>query len=144
MAKNREIAEYFLELCRDIPEPRIRSMFGGHGLYSGEAMFGLEAYGELYLKTDGQTREAFEAVGAAPFVYESAGGKKTVMSYFTPPVEILEDPDRLLPLVTLALESANRALSSKRAKKKTTLSESSVKKKTTGGKKKGSKKRGKS
>ncbi len=70
MSKNKEIVQYFLDLCEGVPDRRIRAMFGGHGLYSGDAMFGLEAFGEFYLKTDETNREIFLEADGQPFVYE--------------------------------------------------------------------------
>ncbi len=117
MGKNREMAEYFLELCRDVPEKRLRAMFGGHGLYSGDAMFGLEAFGELYLKADESSKAAFQEAGAKQFVYEGSGGKKSSMNYWAPPAEILEDPDAFQQLLSLSLEAAEKAFQSKKKKK---------------------------
>lgn len=93
-------------------------MFGGHGLYSGEAMFGLEAYGELYLKTDEINRSEFESIGAKPFVYENKSGKKTVMSYYAPPPEFLEDREKLSRLLESSFSAAMRAFEKKRGAKK--------------------------
>ena len=48
-------------------------MFGGHGLYVDDLFVALIAYERLYLKTDAQTRAAFEAAGCEPFVYDGEG-----------------------------------------------------------------------
>ena len=49
---------------------RTRKMFGGQGVYRHDLMFALEAYGELYLKVDKASVEAFRAAGSRPFVSE--------------------------------------------------------------------------
>ena len=66
-------------------------MFGGQGVYSGELMFALEARGELYLKTDENTRTAFRAAGSHPFVYET-NGRPTQTSYWRLPDGAVDDP----------------------------------------------------
>ncbi len=119
MGSRRELAEYFLELCSEVEDRHLRTMFGGHGLYSGTHMFALEAYGELYLKTDEKNREEFERIGALPFVYEGKNGKKTVMSYYKPPAEYLESDELLAPLVRSAVEAARRSrANTKKSQKK--------------------------
>ena len=117
MKKHPEIVDWFLETCAALPAVRARAMFGGHGLYSGEAMFGLEAYGELYLKVDAANKAAFIAAGAEPFVYETKGGQKSVMSYYCLPAEILEDPSALLPFLRSAHAAALQALDRRNLKK---------------------------
>ena len=52
---------------------RTRRMFGGLGVYSGDVMKALVAYGELYLKVDGETKPAFEAAGATPLRLREQG-----------------------------------------------------------------------
>ncbi|GGK46765.1 TfoX/Sxy family protein [Salinarimonas ramus] len=100
----------------EIAPIRTRGMFGGHGVYAGEAMFGLVAYGELYLKVDDETRPAFEAAGARPFVYE-AKGARSVMSYWTLPDAAQDDPDEAARFGRLALAAARRALAARRPRK---------------------------
>jgi DNA transformation protein len=95
---------------------RIRRMFGGQGIYSGDAMFALEAAGELYLKTDSETVGAFEAAGSRPFVYRK-DGKSTAMSYWRLPEAALDDPDEAARWGRLALEAARRAAARKGEKK---------------------------
>lgn len=109
MSKNKEIAQYFLDLCEGVPNKRMRAMFGGHGLYSGDSMFGLEAFGEFYLKTDETNREMFLQAEGKPFVYEGKNGRKTTMSYYTLPSEIMEDRERLAPYLHSAWEVAKKA-----------------------------------
>lgn len=104
------------ELFASAPELapiRAKRMFGGLGVYSGDLMFGLVAYGELYLKVDDTTKPAFEAAGARPFVYESKG-KRAVMSYWTLPDPALDDPDEAARWGRLALQAAKRTATAKR------------------------------
>ena len=87
---------------------RARRMFGGEGIFLGERMFALIAYGDLYLKADTVTEPAFRAAGEGPFVYE-AKGKRTVMSYWKVPADVIEDDEALLAWAADAVEVAARA-----------------------------------
>jgi DNA transformation protein len=96
---------------------RSRAMFGGHGIYCGDLMFGLVDDDEIFLKTDDLTRPMFEAAGCRRWVY-SGGGKKMETNYFRPPDAAHESPEDMAPWGRLALEAARRAARVKAAKKK--------------------------
>ena len=91
----------------------VRRMFGGAGVYADGVMFGLIADDALYLKADDVSRQAFEAEGAGPFLYESRG-RTIVMSYWRVPDRLLEDADELACWGRTALAVARRAASPKR------------------------------
>ncbi len=103
--------EECLELLSGLGEVRARKMFGGHGLYAGESMVALIAFGCLYLKVDDATRLRFEAAGGVPFVYEGKG-KPITMSYWTVPPEAMESPAEMLPWARLAQQAALAARAS--------------------------------
>ncbi|MGP9819480.1 TfoX/Sxy family protein [Salinarimonas sp. NSM] len=95
---------------------RTRRMFGGLGVYAGEAMFALVAVGELYLKVDAETKPAFEAAGARPFVYE-AKGTRSEMSYWSLPDAAQDESDEAARFGRLALAAARRALAARRPRR---------------------------
>lgn len=85
---------------------RSRRMFGGVGLYADDVFFAVIADDELYLKVDGETREAYTARGMEPFrPYKD----ERSMEYYQLPAEILEDVDELSVWVRDAVEAALRA-----------------------------------
>ncbi len=86
-------------------------MFGGWGLYADGLMVALIAYDRLYLKTDDGSRGQFAAAGCEAFVYEG-GGRRVVMSYWTPPAEALDAPPLMAPWARLALQAALRVANS--------------------------------
>ena len=90
----------------------------GQGVYQDEVMFALVAYGELYLKVDAGTVEAFRAAGSSPFSYESRG-RRTQMSYWRLPHAALDDPDEAARWGRLALETARRSGRGKIASRRT-------------------------
>lgn len=70
-------------------------MFGGYGLYLNGAIFGFIIDGELYFKVGELNRAEYERRGSRQFVYQRKTGKKSAMSYWTVPDEILEDRAQL-------------------------------------------------
>jgi DNA transformation protein len=113
-ARDEDIA-WFRELLAPIGRITARRMFGGAGLYADGLIVGLEVAGALYLKTDGQTRQAFADAGGQPFVYDGKGQPVT-MSYWTPPEEAMDSPEAMRPWARLALEATLRAEAVKSAK----------------------------
>ena len=108
--------EAIRDLFAGLGPVRIRRMFGGQGIYSGEVMFALELDGELYLKVDDRTVERFRSAGSRPFVYEK-DGRKIEMSYWRLPDAAADDPDEAARWGRLAIEAATR--SAQRARSKT-------------------------
>jgi len=100
--------ESIRDLFASLGPVRIRRMFGGQGIYSGELMFALEIGGELFLKVDDNTMPAFRAAGSRPFVYKR-DGRAAEMSYWLLPDGALDDPDEAARWGRLALEAATRA-----------------------------------
>ena len=87
-----------------------RRMFGGVGVSRHELFFALIADDVLYFKADQVSVPDFEAAGCEPF--KPFGGDKA-MSYWTLPLEALEDPDEMTAWTTRALDAALRATTGK-------------------------------
>ena len=85
----------------------LRGMFGGQGVYHDGIIIGLVIGGELFLKADPASRDAFERAGGGPFTYLGKG-KPVVTSYWSPPVEALESARSMLPWARMAYEAALR------------------------------------
>ena len=62
----------------------------------------------FYVKVDDVSREEFEAAGLKPFRFESRG-KRVVMDYYAPPVEVLDNRELLCAWGRKGLEAAGRA-----------------------------------
>jgi DNA transformation protein len=110
----------FRAFVRDLLDPfgavDDRAMFGGAGVYVDGLMIALIAQDTLHLKTDAETRAAFEAAGLEPF--QPFDHKPMVMSYHRAPEEALDDPDALRPWIEGALAAARRAAARKRPRTK--------------------------
>lgn len=108
-----EFAAHAAELLSSVGTVVPRRMFGGYGLYCDAVMFALIADDVLYLKTDAGNRPEFERAGCSPFVY-GAAAKRTVMSYYRAPDEVLESRDLATPWARSAFAAALRARAARR------------------------------
>lgn len=106
MAVSPDYLEFVLEQLEPMGGITHARMFGGVGLRRHGAFFGLIAEDALYLKVDAINRPDFEAAGCEPF--RPFGGDKP-MSYWSAPLEALEDPDLLAEWARKALGAAERA-----------------------------------
>ncbi|MCC6157724.1 MAG: TfoX/Sxy family protein [Deltaproteobacteria bacterium] len=112
MASKSAFVEYLLDQLRQVDGVRARAMFGGHGIYRHDLMFGLVADDVLYLKVDARNKDAFIEAGSGPFVYE-ANGRRMEMSYFACPEGALDDPDELARWAGSAMDAALRTVGAK-------------------------------
>lgn len=112
-----EFCDHVSDLLAPLGPVRIRKMFGGYGVYTGDLMFGLVADDTLYLKVDDQTRARYAAAGLAPFTYEREDGDPIVFSYCEAPPEGLDDSAVLCEWATEAIEAARRAKAARPAKR---------------------------
>jgi DNA transformation protein and related proteins len=99
----------FTQLVRDqledVPDLRVKRMFGGWGFYSGPFFFGVVFDGRLYFKTDDAGSAMFAELGMAPFTYD--GG--ALRSLWEVPPDVLEDARELQEWATRATAAARAA-----------------------------------
>ncbi len=118
MASDPGFVAHALDLVALLGAVQARAMFGGHGLYAEGVMFGLLDDGELFLKTDAETRERFVVAGCRQWTYVNKKVRMENTGYFRPPDDAHEDPEAMLPWARLALEAAVRARTAKQVRKK--------------------------
>jgi DNA transformation protein len=104
-----EFVEHVVETLRAFGPVERKAMFGGCGLYHAGLIFGLVFDNVLYLKVDVENRAAFDALGLAPFVYESRLGEKTAMQYCQAPEEALENAEVMAEWARRSYAAALRA-----------------------------------
>ncbi|WP_419901200.1 TfoX/Sxy family protein [Kiloniella sp.] len=117
MKKLPSCVEETINLCLPLGHVSVKPMFGGHGLYFEDIMFALEAYGEIYLKTDKETESLFSNAGSEPFTYEGKS-KPIKMSYWLVPSIGWEDHETFLYWAELAITVSKRAKRKKKPVKK--------------------------
>lgn len=110
MPVSEDYVTFIRDQLADFEPLRIKRMFGGAGVYSGEHFFAILVDDTLYLKVDEGNRAAFEQRGLARFTYQTKTGKSGSMSYYPVPADALEDREALAPWVRGALEAAQRAV----------------------------------
>ena len=91
----------------------IKRMFGGHGVWADGLMFALQTGGEIFLKTDDETRPLFAKAGLRPFIY-TARGEERATSYWLLHDAALDDDDELRSWTALAIEAARRSAAKKK------------------------------
>ena len=111
----KEFVSYVVELMQSIGPVRAKGMFGGHGIFLEELMFGLIADSILYLKADNETENDFKEKGLEAFTYYKKG-KEFNMSYYQATDETLEDSEEMKYWANKAYSTALRAASKKRKK----------------------------
>ncbi|CAD5258362.1 DNA transformation protein [Bosea sp. 62] len=101
-------ADAIAELFAPVVVVRMRRMFGGLGVYAGDAMFALAFDGEIFLKTTEATRPEFMAVGSEPFRY-MARSRERELGYWRLPAAAFDDEDVLRHFTEIALADAREA-----------------------------------
>ncbi len=109
MSRRSEFVEFVIDQMAFIGRPRVRSMFGGYGIYRDDRIFAIIVDERLYFKADPVTRAEFEAKGLRPFTYV-ARGKSVTMQYFEAPPEVFEEPDAMRDWSQKAYGAAIRAV----------------------------------
>ena len=91
---------------------RAQAMFGGHGIYLEQRIFGLVADSVLYLKVDKENESHFKVRGLEVFSYMKKGAECKI-SYYQAPEEALEEAEVMSYWANLAYSAALRAASKK-------------------------------
>ena len=115
MPVSQHYIEFIQDLLADFEPLRIKRMFGGAGVYSGDLFFAILAEDTLYLKVDDGNRGEYEALGIQPFAYVRKDGRMATMSYYPVPSEILDNPDALAPWARQAMDAAQRGGAARQA-----------------------------
>ena len=110
--KEKEFVSYVVDLMQSLGPVRAKNMFGGHGIFLDELMFGLIAEDTLYFKADKEIINEFEGRGLEAFTYNKKG-KALKISYYRAPEEALEDSDEMNRWASKAYGAALRAASNK-------------------------------
>jgi DNA transformation protein len=102
-----EFGAFVLDQLARVPQLRSKRMFGGIGIYSGDAFFAILAADELFFKVDDSNRSAYQAAGSEPF--RPVANRPVTMSYWRVPLEVLEDTGELATWALAAIRAAGNA-----------------------------------
>ena len=92
-----------LDRLSHLGEVGSRPLFGGHGLYWGETIFGILFKGRFYLKVDERSKGDYLARRMEPF---RPNERQTLKSYYEVPPDVLADPEALLSWAGEAIRAA--------------------------------------
>jgi DNA transformation protein len=108
------VSDGFLALLQDqlsdLGTVTARRMFSGAGVYIDGVIFALVIDDVLYLKTDEESRAAFEAEGLEPFSFVKQG-RRISTSYWRAPELLLDDRAELQRWAARALQAAKKSRS---------------------------------
>ena len=113
MAVSPEYRAYIEDLVTPLGYVSSRRMFGGLGVFYRGLMFALIARDVLHFKVDDENRPDYEAAGMEPFSYLRQGKKRGLNSYWTVPVDVLDNEDEFLTWARAAADAALRAEAAK-------------------------------
>ena len=88
-------ADFIHELFGEFGRVEIKRMFSGQGIYAHGVIFAIVSGDLIYLKTDDETRAAFEAENAKPLTFTKKTGQRMVTSYWRLPERLYDDPVEL-------------------------------------------------
>ena len=112
MPVSEEYLAYVLEQLAGMGRLTSRRMFGGAGIYCGGLFFALIFRDQLYFKVDDTNRSEYERRGMERF-RPYADRPHLSMTYYSVPVDVLEDTEQLMAWGRCAVAAA---LNSTRAK----------------------------
>jgi DNA transformation protein and related proteins len=92
-SKDDSFVEYICDQLMDFEIVTYKPMFGGYGLYCGDAFFGIVFDGRLYFKTNEQTEKKYLSWESEPFQTEAS---QKLISYYQVPVDIVENASKLV------------------------------------------------
>lgn len=118
MAVSDEDRAHVCDLFAGVGPVEVRRMFGGAGVYLGDACFALIVDGTLWMRGDEDLGRDYAAAGAEQWVYEGRQRAPVAMPYWRLPDSALDDADEAAAWARRSLAPAERAAADKRAAKK--------------------------
>lgn len=118
MATDPGLLDHARDLFAPLGPLTAKHLFGGTGLYVGDAMFAALLGDTIYMKSTGVLTDAYRAAGSEPFSYATKDGRRVIPGLTSLPDDALEDPDAALDWARRSLEAAEEAAARKRAKRR--------------------------
>ncbi len=115
MAVSASYLTFVLEQLAGVRGIVTKRMFGGVGIYSGEAFFAIIDNDTVFFKVDEALAAQYRKAGMPPFA--PIPGKPPMMGYYQVPPHVLEDGDAMVQWARQSLEVATKFPVRKRAAK---------------------------
>ena len=109
---DKPILKNSLRLLDHLGNVRSRSMFGGFGIFAGEAMFALVVNNKLHLRANTKTEEEFKQAGLKPYIYKKRGFP-VITKHYAILDQWWEEPEKIIEQAKYSLEAT---LADKKAK----------------------------
>jgi DNA transformation protein len=116
VALSQEFSEHLNDLFGRLGPIHTRRMFGGAGVFLGNAMFALVVDDTLYMKADPELARAYAQAGSEPFCYATRDGSRTLPGFMRLPDSALDDADEALAWARRSLVPAEAAAAQRAAK----------------------------
>lgn len=107
-ATSQQFTEFVMEQLAPIGELSQERFFGGIGLKSGGAFFGMLMDEALYFVVDDLSRPEYEKMGSHCFSYSTQKGRVDVNRFFAVPADVLDDQAHLVMLAKASVAIAHR------------------------------------
>ncbi len=114
MAVTEEFRAHVRDLFAGIGPVDVRRMFGGAGIYSGDACFALIVDGGIWMRADQALGADYAAAGSEQWLYQGRRGG-VAMPYWRLPEAAADDPDEAAAWARRSLVPAGRAAAEKQA-----------------------------
>lgn len=108
MTNSTDFISYIKELLQGFGNVTVKRMFGGHGIFREELMFGIIDDDVLYFKVDDDNRADFEERDLGPFTYKRKD-KLTSLSYYQTPEDVFDEQEEMMSWAGKGFDAALRA-----------------------------------
>ncbi len=104
------VHDCLMQLFEPLGKVKIRRMFGGSGVYSGEDLFALIDEDRVYVKVDDELRERLVGDGGQPFEWTNPDtGKAMTMNFVSLPDPVRKNYKEMREWGRMALSVAQNA-----------------------------------
>lgn len=116
MAVSGEFRAHVRDLFGALGPVEVRRMFGGAGVYLGDACFAILIDDAIFMRGDEALGSDYAAAGSDRWSYQRPGRAPVAMPYWRLPDSALDDPDEAAAWARRSLAPAERAAADKRAR----------------------------
>lgn len=117
MALSAEFREFLRDHFSELGPVEIKRMFGGAGLYLGDACFALIVNERIMMRGDETLGPEFDEAGSEQWIYDNKTRGEVAMPYWNLPESALDDPEEAVAWARKSLVPAEASAAKKRAAK---------------------------